>query len=86
MQKAYAYFYLGICLRAQGLLAACVGACPVAKGAQREVGYRHKQCACDFLQDELREAHLHRRAITIAYQQKDTEEAYYHGHADDYAS
>lgn len=58
------------------LLTACfVGACPVVKGTQREVSYRHKECACDFLQEELREAHLHRRAIAIAYQQKDAKEA-----------
>lgn len=68
----------------EGLLAACfVGACPVVKGAQREVSYSHKECACDFLQEELREAHLHRRAITIAYQQKEAKEAKEDRHADD---
>ena len=67
-----------------GLLAACfVGACPVAKGVHREVSYRHKECACYFLQEELREAHLHRRIVTIAYQQKDAKEAKEDRHADD---
>lgn len=68
----------------KGLLAACLrGACPLAKGAQREVSYRHKECTCDFLQDELREAHLHRRAITIACQKQDTEDPEEEGDADD---
>ena len=71
----------------KGLLAVClVDACPVAKGAQREVGYCHKCCACDFLQDELREAHLHRRAIAIAHQKQDTEDPEEEGDADDQAS
>ena len=58
----------------------------MVKGAQREVSYRHKECACDFLQEELREAHLHRRIVTIAYQQKDAKEAKEDRHADDQAS
>ena len=59
----------------KGLLAACLrGACPLAKGAQREVSYRHKECACELLHKELREAYLYRRAVTVAHQKKDTEE------------
>ena len=58
----------------------------MVKGTQREVSYRHKECACYFLQDELREAHLHRRAIAIAHQKQDTEDPEEEGHADDQAS
>lgn len=66
-----------------GLLAACFGgACPVAKGAQREVSYRHKERACELLQKELREAYLYRRAITVAHQKQDTEETEEDRHAD----
>ena len=70
-----------------GLLAPCfVGACPAAKGVHREVSYRHKGCACYFLHKELREAHLHRRAVTVAHQKQDTEDPEEEGHADDQAS
>ena len=70
-----------------GLLAVCfVGACPAAKGVHREVRYSHKGCACDLLQKELCEAHLHRRAIAIAHQKQDTEDPEEEGHADDQAS
>ena len=71
----------------KGLLAVCfVGACPAAKGVHREVRYSHKGCACDLLQKELCEAHLHRRAIAIAHQKQDTEDPEEEGHADDQAS
>ena len=71
----------------KGLLAACfVGACPAANGVHREVSYRHKGCACYFLHKELREAHLHRRAIAIAHQKQDTEDPKEEGDADDQAS
>ena len=71
----------------KGLLAAClVGACPAAKGVHREVRYSHKGCACDLLQKELREAHLHRGAVTIAHQKQDTEDPEEEGNADDQAS